>query len=119
MKTKASKILEKKFPEERTIQFDQDIAQKANDMDVLIKLIKTKLNTTVIKREKFQVLTLVPVLWSRKKVCEIFNVTEYAVRKAKDRLRHKGIIALSESRKGHSVGENMIATVKNFFQSDE
>ena len=42
LNTKASKILEKKFSEERTIQFDQDITQKANDMDVLIELIKTK-----------------------------------------------------------------------------
>ena len=51
----------------------------------------------------------------QEKICEKFNVSEYTACKAKD-LRD---MALPELRKGHSLNENVITLVKNFYQSDE
>lgn len=55
----------------------------------------------------------------QKKIIEEFNVLEYTARKAKELLGEKGIMALPDPRNGHSVSENVIELVKNFYQNSE
>ena len=45
------------------VDSEQDMNQKANDLDKLFELIKEKLNVSN-KREKIQILTLTPEYWS-------------------------------------------------------
>ena len=45
------------------------------------------------KEEKFQVLTLAPPKWSRKKVADEFNTSEYYVRAARKAFEERGILA--------------------------
>lgn len=122
LKSKVSKVLEKDFslgeelPDAEKIKENE---QKIKDLDRLVLLMKEKLSTTNSQREKIQILTLVPSSWSRKKIREEFNVSEYTARKAKELVTEKGILAMPEPRKGHPLNENVIDLVKNFYQNSE
>ena len=70
----------------------QEIEQKAKDMDKLLSLIKEKLEITNMFREKIQLLMLVPISWSKKKIMGEFKVGEYAVHQARNLIKEKGII---------------------------
>lgn len=93
--------------------------RKANDLDVLIQQIHTKLGLTTNSREKIQILTLAPASWSKTEVCERFRVSEYAVRKSRELLRNEGILALPPPRKGHPISDEVINIVKGFYESDD
>lgn len=119
LKSKVVKVLETDYPSDDETQITEETENKATDMDRLIELIKLKLNITNTKREKIQILTLAPTSWSRKKICQEFNVSEYTARKAKELVRDKGILALPEPRQGNVLDENVITLVKMFYESDE
>ena len=84
-----------------------EIKQKAGDFDRLIDLIKDKLQN-VTRREKIQLLTLVPLNWPKKKVCETFQVTDYAVRQSRKLLQDKGIFSLPNIRKGNKLDNETV-----------
>lgn len=122
LKLKVRKVIEKDFSLAEELPgpgMTKENEQKVKDMDRLILLIKEKLNVTTSQREKIQLLTLVPSSWSRKKISEEFNVTEYTARKAKELLAEKGIIGMPDPRKGHPLNENVIDLVKNFYQNSD
>ena len=48
------------------VDLEQDMNQKANDLDKLVELMKEKLKVSN-KREKIQILTLTPESWSFQK----------------------------------------------------
>lgn len=58
----------------------QEIKDKADDLDRFMNLIKEKIKVSRNQREKIQLLTRVPISWSRKRIQEEFEVTDYAVR---------------------------------------
>ena len=80
-----------------------DLNQKANDLDILMDLIKDKM--TVSNREKkVQLLTLVPMSWTCEKVVSFFpNVTKYMLRQARSLLAEKGILSKLAQRKGKKL----------------
>lgn len=120
IKTKVCKILETDFsPEKQTENIPKHIQEKANDMDRLVELVKEKLETPVTHREQIQLLTLAPMSWSRKKVAEEFKVSEYTVRKSRELLKEKGIIALPDPRKGKLLDQGIVDLIINFYQNDE
>ena len=57
------------------VDSEQDMNQKANDLDKLVVLIKEKLNVSN-KREKIQILTLKPESWSLQKTAKEFKVSK-------------------------------------------
>ena len=59
---------------ENSIEVDseQDMNQKANDLDKLVELMKEKLKVSN-KREKIQILTLTPESWSLRKTAKEFK----------------------------------------------
>ena len=73
--------------------------RKASEFDRLMKIIKDNL-PQVSQREKIQMLTLFPELWSRKNVPEFFEVTEYQVRQSRKLLQEKGLLSFPDIRMG-------------------
>lgn len=119
LKSKIVKVLETDYNTDDEPQISNETETKAKDLDRLIELMKIKLNVTNKKREQIQILTLVPASWSRKKICQVFNVSEYTARKATELVRDKGLLAQPEPRKGKSLDENVITLVKMFYQNEE
>ena len=67
---------------ENSIEVDseQDMNQKANDLDKLVELMKKNLSN---KRRKIQILTLTPKPWSLRKTAKEFKVSKTTARKAR------------------------------------
>ena len=57
------------------VDSEQDMNQKANDLDKLVELMKEKLKVSN-KREKIQILTLTPESWSLQKTMKEFKVSK-------------------------------------------
>ena len=79
------------------------------------KLEKMKLKT----REKFQVLNIAPESWSRAKIAQFFDFSEYMVREAQKFCKEKGILAMPPPKKGKSLDEVIIKDVQLFFEDNE
>ena len=63
--------------------WDKGRLQKANELERLHNLMKEKLEKMNLKtREKFQVLNIAPECWSRTKIAQFFDFSEYMVREA-------------------------------------
>ena len=73
------------------VDSEQDMNQKANDLDKLVVLIKEKLNVSN-KREKIQILTLKPESWSLRKTAKEFKVSKATARKARILREEEGIL---------------------------
>ena len=117
---KMSKVMKVDLaPPVETEKLPKDVQEKIDDMDELIRLMKEKLQTCNTRREKIQVLTLAPNSWSRKKVAEEFNASDYAVRQARILLKEKGLMALPEPRKGKKLSDTTVELVRKFYEDDE
>lgn len=58
-------------------------------------------------------------MWSKKQFSEELSVGEYAVWKAWERLKEKGIIALPDPIKGESLDQGTVDLIKHFYQNHE
>ena len=80
--------------------------------------MKDKLSSpSLTKEEKMQILTA-PHLWSRWRIAEEFNVSEYIVWKARNLVTEKGIFAVPESKKGRKISAETMSAAENFYQDD-
>ena len=85
--------------ETKEIVTDKDIQKKADDFDRLMLLIKDKLNDNLLKtHKKAQILTMAPD-WTRARIAEYLDVSEYMVHEARKLARKKGILALPEPKR--------------------
>ena len=95
-----------------------EIAAKAADLDTLLALMKEKIQVADYKT-KIQILTLTPDSWSRKAAAQFFNVSEYAVRTARNLKKERGILSIPDARKGRTITEDTKAAILSFYQDDE
>ena len=103
----------------KEIEIEKDIQRKADDFDILILLIKDKLNGNSLKTsQKLQILTMAPD-WPRAHVAKYFNVSEYMVSEARKLAREKGILALPEPKRGKCFSNKVENSVKLFYENDE
>lgn len=119
---KVSIVMQKDILDEICRQEKEELKEneaKAKDMDNFIALLKSKFETDLTRREKVQLLTLIPSSWSRKKIQEEFQVTEPMVRESRTLLKEGGILASPGPKKGRKLRDNVIEQVINFFESDE
>ena len=69
--------------DKEALSWDKDKLQKSNELERLHNLRKEKLEKMNLKtREKFQVLNIAPESWSRAKIPQFFDFSEYMVREA-------------------------------------
>ena len=73
----------------------------------------------VPKREIVQILTLAPASWSRNKIAETFQVSEYMVRKARTLAKEEGICSLPDPGAGKKLPSKTIKCVQDFYEDDE
>ncbi|GBM57410.1 hypothetical protein AVEN_257075-1 [Araneus ventricosus] len=93
--------------------------KKCDDIDRLVELMKVKLNSNLSKREKIQVLAIVPQSWSRKRVATEFNVIEYMAQKARKLALENRILAITGSRIVNNIYQEVKETAKFFYEDDE
>ena len=103
---------------ENSIEVDseQDMNQKANDLDKLVELMKEKLK---VLREKIQILTLTPKSWSLQKMTKEFKVSKATAPKARILREEKGILAVPQPVIGKRLSEKTVNSVLEFYQNDE
>ena len=91
---------------------ENDQMDKVRNYDRLLYLMKEKLSDNSLKtREKIQILTLSPESWSRSKIIDFFNVTQYQVREARKLLEAKGILAIPDDKKGCGLADEIVKVV--------
>ena len=119
VKTKLVKVLQvddiQEDQEKNTVKDENQIA-----FENTISKIKEKIhNPNSIRAQKIQVLTMAPNNWSRKKVSDLFKVSERFVRDAKQQERSNGVCSLPPPRKGKLLPEDTIQKVAEFYENNE
>ena len=100
------------------VDSEQDMNQKANDLDKLVELMKEKLKVSN-KREKIQILTLTPESWSLRKTAKEFKVSKATARKARILREEKGILVVPQPVIEKRLSEKTVNSVLEFYQNDE
>ena len=88
------------------------------DIDYLVSALKEKVSVSS-KGEQISLLSLAPKSWTIQKVIEEFGVTEYMVKKARKLQAEKGILPVVPTRKGHTLSNDTVKQVLDFFYDDE
>ena len=94
------------------------IQQKAEDLDVLVHLMKDKLKF-LSRQRKVQLLTIVPHSWSIHKGKEEFQVSGYVIRKARKLASEKGILELPDQEQGKVITEEAQNSIRSFYCDDK
>ena len=103
----------------KEIVIEKDIQRIADDFDILILLIKDKLNGNSLKTsQKLKILTIAPD-WPRVHVAKYFNVSEHMVCEARKLAREKGILALPGPKRGKCLSNEIENSAKLFYKNDE
>lgn len=85
----------------------------------MIAQLKEKFHTSTKRSEKVQVLTILPQSWNIKKVQEEFGASNYMVRKAKELVKQKGILATPDPKPGRMLAAETADLIQSFYESDE
>lgn len=118
VKTKIENVIEVNLPEEKNY-FEKSVLQKSEDMDKLVDIIKNEIRGAS-RNKKIQMLTIpASLMWSRKKIKETFNTSDYSVRKAQNVFKDKGFLGQPDHGQGKKLSLETIELVKKFYQSDE
>ena len=88
------------------------------DSEILLQL-KKKFEQTQSRSEKFQILTLLPMSWSCKKIENEFMVSNRMARRAKALVKEKGILSTPDPKPGKSLNDSVTEKVNNFYNSDD
>ena len=71
------------------------------------------------RKQKLQILTLIPNSWSVRKATEEFQVSESTIQKAKILRAEKGIIGYADTTKQQRLSQELLGTVTNIYCDDE
>ena len=66
----------------------------------MITQLKQKFHSLTKKSEKVQVLTVLPVSWSIKRIADEFGASNYMARKAKKLVNEQGILSIPNPKAG-------------------
>ena len=105
IKTKISRSLniDSVLLNEETLKFKNENLDKAKCFDKMIEVLAAKMKTVESTKMKIQILTLAPTDWSHKKVMDVFDVSEYIVRKTRELCLEKGILTMLEQKRDKSL----------------
>ena len=120
-----SKLQGRQYPKEKLIKIKSAFmksmltSEDIDDESEMIKQLKEKFHETQEKSVKVQILTLLPMSWSIKKIENEFKASNYMVRKAKTLVKLGGILSTPNPNHGHNLHDHTIVMVQNFYESDE
>ena len=125
------KLGQSKYPKEKSEKIGVALKRKIlcveSDSDVpvnteseILTQLKDKFNaTSTSKSEQVQILTILPLSWSIKKIEEQFGCSDYMVRKAKKLVKEKGILSTPNPKPGKVLSQKTADSVREFYNSDE
>lgn len=127
---KPKRLNEKSYPKKKLKKIDDTLrkvlrveseedneSEKCAESEMIVQL-KDKFNTTTKKSEKIQILTVLPLSWSIRKIQEEFGATNFMVRTAKKLVTDKGILSTPNPRPGKTVKDDTVDFIKSFFNDD-
>ena len=83
-----------------------------NDCDVLMRQVKEKFDKCHTRKERIQLLSLIPEQWYRERAVSFFNVTEYMVRTARNVKKENSILRIPDSIHRHGLQNQLFPKVK-------
>ena len=95
-----------------------EVTQVEDTGEEMIHQLKEKFHSTTSRSERMRVLTVLPQSWSIRKVANMFGVSRYLVRKAKELVAEKGILSSPNPKGGMTLPAKTEEEVKNFYLSD-
>ncbi len=84
---------------------DAETLSKAASFDEMMNRLADKVKSLDNRREKLQILTLVPSNWSNKQASDFFGVSEYYIRTARKIAIEKGILSLPDPKRGRNLSQ--------------
>ena len=96
----------------------KEIEQKANDLDIMVDLMKEKIKVSS-RKVKIQILTMTPLSWTVRKTANIFGASNYMVRQAFKLRKEHGIFASPEHKKGQALSDDVVLLVTDYYCDDE
>lgn len=118
IRMKIETVLDVEVPS-KVPKIQTETEKKAEEMDLLVENIKSEM-TKLSSKKKVQLLTIPASLnWSRKKIKDTFQVSDYSARQSQKLYKEKGFFAEPEPRKGKKLSPEVIVLVNSFYQSDE
>lgn len=118
VKRKIETVLEVDLPEDKD-NLEESVIQKSKDLDKLINIIKDEFDDAS-RNKQIQMLTIpAALMWSKRKIIETFNATDYSVCKAQKLFKTKGFLAEPEPRCEKKLSPETLELVKQFYQSNE
>ena len=94
------------------------LGEQRNECEILQQL-KEKFHTTSQNSVRVQILTILPKSWSIQKIQTEFEASNFMARKAKQRVKDKGILSSPDLQPCHHVSKDALAEVARFYESDE
>ena len=85
----------------------------------LIENLKCKVDGVSDRREKLQLLTLIPDSWSHDYAANFFNITKYSVRQARELKKNCGILSMPAQEKRAGLSDELRRKIIAFFEDDE
>ena len=101
--------------DEPTLDTNMDCSNCAR----LVELIKEKLSTTKERSEIVRLLTIVPNDFTISKVVEVFNVSEYSAKRARELRFKKGILSIPEKKERVGISQTIKDAVSAFYESEQ
>ena len=98
---------------------NEESISSANPESEIINQLKEKFNTSNIRSEKVQILTVLPKSWSKKKIEQEFGASNFMVRTAKNLVKEKGVLSCPNPRPGRTLSENTCNIVSDFYLNDD
>lgn len=115
IKRKLEDFLEENSQDEDDSTENEDLSE---DYKKLIEQLKEKCKEAN-KEEKIKIISLLPSSWSKQRICEEFNVTEYQVRLSRKLTKSQGVLPSLKQKDGHKVSDEVIKDVISFYEEDD
>ena len=97
----------------------KDPSSSSDEEGTMLRQLKEKFHTSSSRSEKIQVLTVLPMGWSIRRVQDEFEASDYMVRRAKELVRQKGILSTPDLCHGHPLSSATTELVHSFYNNDD
>ena len=99
-------------------EVESDEEQRDYATSEMITQLKDKFKSSKRRREKIQILTVLPRSWSTKTIQSEFEVSNYMVRKAKKLVEDKGILSTPSQKAGRTLTAIIVDNIRKFYCND-
>lgn len=128
------KLSQVKYPENKRRKVENSLKRNLFDIDgnpetetntakdetIILAQLKQKFSDPLTSRkEKVQILTILPMEWTLNKITSEFGATNYMAREVKQLVKEKGIMSTPDPKPGKVLSHTTADLVKAFYNDDE